>query len=160
MHYRASKVGKSDERTSLNRKVLYETGKEHMNAFTVPALGLTLLLGSACAIGAQQDSTTGQTVPADNTEVNQRDKDQSQPTADQQKENQSDRKIAQQIRQAIVGDKSLSTYAGNVKVIVQDGAVTLKGPVRSEQEKRAVEEKAAQVAGADKVTDQIEIAPK
>ena len=124
------------------------------------ALGLAILLGSSGAVLAQQDTNTGQAVPSDSSKVNQRDKDQTQPTAEQQKENKSDREIARQIRQAIVKDKSLSTYAHNVKVIVQGGAVTLKGPVRSDEEKQAVEAKAAQVAGADKIADQIEVAPK
>jgi hyperosmotically inducible periplasmic protein len=122
------------------------------------ALALTMSLGSAGA-GLAQDAN-GQGSPPDNTKVNQRDKDQAQPTADQQKETKSDREIARQIRRAIVKDKSLSTYAHNVKVIVQDGAVTLKGPVHSDEEKRAVEAKATQVAGADKVTDQIDVTPK
>lgn len=60
--------------------------------------------------------------------------DKSQPTADQQKENKSDREIAKEIRQSIVKDKSLSTYGHNVKIIVQNGVVTLKGPVRSDED--------------------------
>jgi hyperosmotically inducible protein len=131
-----------------------------MKRFTSPALALAILLGGTGALWSQQDSSASQNVPADNTKVNQRDKDQAQPTADQQKENKPDRQMAQQIRQAIVKDKSLSTYAHNVKVIVQDGAVTLKGTVRSDEEKQTIEAKATQVAGADKVTNQIEIAPK
>jgi hyperosmotically inducible protein len=134
--------------------------KDSMKRFTSPALALAMLLGGTGALWSQQDSGASQNVPADNTKVNQRDKDQAQPTADQQKENKPDRQMAQQIRQAIVKDKSLSTYAHNVKVIVQDGAVTLKGTVRSDEEKQAIEAKATQVAGAEKVTDQIEIAPK
>jgi osmotically-inducible protein OsmY len=55
-------------------------------------------------------------------------------------------------------DKSLSTYAHNVKVIAQDGQVTLKGPVRSENEKKTVEAKAVEVAGAGHVSNQITIA--
>jgi osmotically-inducible protein OsmY len=43
---------------------------------------------------------------------------------------------------------------------VHDGAVILKGPVRSDEEKQAIQEKAAEVAGADKVTDEIEVAPR
>jgi hyperosmotically inducible protein len=131
-----------------------------MKSLTSPALALAILIGSSGTVLAQQDSNGGQSVPADNTKVNQRDKDQAQPTADQQKENKSDREIAREIRQSIVKDKSLSTYAHNVKVIVQNGAVTLKGPVHSDEEKQAIESKAAQVAGADRVTDQIEVAPK
>jgi len=93
---------------------------------------------------------------ADNTKVN---KDTS-PTADQQKMNASDRELAQKVRKAIVDDKTLSTYAHNVKVIARDGTVTLKGPVRSAEEKTAVEAKATEAAGAGKVTNELTIAPK
>lgn len=93
----------------------------------------------------------------DNTRVNKRDTKPGQATADQQKENMSDREMARRIRRAVVSDKSLSTYAHNVKIIAQNGKVTLKGPVHSEDEKRAVEAKAAEVAGKDNVTDQISV---
>ncbi len=59
-----------------------------------------------------------------------------------------------------MNDKSLSTYAHNVKIISQDGAVTLKGPVRTDGEKRAIEAMAAQIVGQDKVTSQLEVKPK
>ena len=92
----------------------------------------------------------------DNTAVNKRDRDRSEPTADQQKSNVSDRDLTKRIRQSIVGDKSLSTYAHNVKVISQNGTVTLKGPVKSDDEKQAVLSKAVAVAGSsDKVVDQM-----
>ena len=57
-------------------------------------------------------------------------------------------------------DKSLSTYAHNVKIITQNGQVTLKGPVRSEDEKRTVEAKAAEIAGESKVTSELNIKPQ
>ncbi len=97
---------------------------------------------------------------ADNTKVNQRDQSPSEPTSDQQKNDTSDRDITRQIRQAIIGDKSLSTYAHNVKIITQYGQVTLKGPVRSDDEKRAVEAKAAEIAGESKVTSELAVKPK
>jgi hyperosmotically inducible periplasmic protein len=112
-------------------------------------------------VWAQQDSDTGQSAPpADNTKVNQRDRNQSEPTADQQKENPNDRQLAAQIRRALVKDKSLSTSAHNVKIVAQNGMVTLKGPVNSDTEKQAVEAKAAQIAGADKVTSDIQVRSK
>jgi hyperosmotically inducible protein len=120
---------------------------------------ITSLFGSVCAI-AQDADTQNVPTPADNTRVNQRDQDANQPTADQQKDNRSDRDITQQIRRAIVKDKSLSTYAHNVKIITQNGQVTLKGPVRSDDEKRAVESKAASVAGDSKVNNQLDVKPK
>jgi hyperosmotically inducible protein len=131
-----------------------------MKGFTVKAvLAQLVLLSSLGVLWAQQDTTAGQ-APADNTKVNQRDRNQTEPTADQQKENGSDRELARQIRRALVKDKSLSTNAHNVKVIAQGGMVTLKGPVKSEEEKQAVEAKAAQIAGSDKVTSEIQVAPK
>src|ERR1700732_2895806 len=117
-----------------------------------------LLLSSLLSVGslfAQQS-----TAPADNTTVNQRDRNSNEPTADQQKNNLSDRDITQQIRRAIVKDKSLSTYAHNVKIITKNGQVTLKGPVRSDDEKRAIEAKATEIAGENKVTSELDIKPK
>ena len=93
---------------------------------------------------------------ADNTKKNQ---DQVPPTADQQKMNTPDRTITQRIRKSIHQDKSLSTYAHNIKIVTQAGKVTLRGPVMSEEEKAALEDKAAAVAGKGNVTNQLEIAP-
>jgi hyperosmotically inducible periplasmic protein len=118
----------------------------------------TVVLGSVVCF-AYQD-TGSSSAPADNTKVNQRDRDPSSPTADQQKENRPDRELAAQIRKSLVKDKSLSTNAHNVKVIAQNGSVTLRGPVDSEQEKKAVEAKATQIAGADKVTSELQVGPK
>jgi osmotically-inducible protein OsmY len=92
----------------------------------------------------------------DNTKRN---KDQTDPSADQQKMNPADRAITQKIRKAIHEDKGLSTYAHNIKVITQDGKVTLRGPVRSEDEKSNLQAKVAEIAGQDNVTNQLEVAP-
>jgi hyperosmotically inducible protein len=115
------------------------------------------LLVGTWALASAQDASQ-QSAP-DNTKVNQRDKDRTEPTADQQKESKSDRDIAQQIRQSIVKDKSLSTYAHNIKVISQSGTVTLKGPVKSAEEKNAIEAKAAGIVGQDKIINQLEVKP-
>src|SRR5579871_1886690 len=111
-----------------------------------------LLLSAGVVASAQEPSSQQAPPAADNTKVNERDRSQTEPTADQQKDNRSDRDITQQIRQSIMKDKSLSTYAHNIKIVTQDGQVTLKGPVRSEEEKKAVEAKATEVAGENKVT--------
>src|SRR5579862_9782640 len=76
---------------------------------------------------------------ADNTKMNKGDAEKDATTADQQKMSPSDRAISQKIRAEIMKDKSLSTYAHNVKVVTQDGKVKLKGPVRTPEEKSAVE---------------------
>jgi hyperosmotically inducible periplasmic protein len=109
---------------------------------------IALLAGSlAVFAGAQQP---------DNTKTNKNER----PTADQAKNNPSDRDTMQQIRQSITSDKSLSTYAHNVKVISKGGKVTLKGPVRSEEEKRAVEAKAEEVAGKGNVVNDLTVKPE
>jgi osmotically-inducible protein OsmY len=97
--------------------------------------------------------------PPDNTKVNKQDRDKSAVTADQQKENATDRALTQKIRRSLLADKTLSTYAHNVKVVSQNGQVTLKGPVRTDAEKQAVEAKAREIAGADHVVDQMSVAP-
>jgi hyperosmotically inducible protein len=124
------------------------------------ALFAALFMSGWAVASAQQTTDQSATPQADNTKMNQQDRNANEPTADQQKADRSDREITQQIRKSITGDKSLSSYGHNVKVITQNGMVTLKGPVRSEEEKKAVEAKAAEVAGADKVTNEIDVQPK
>ena len=131
-----------------------------MNGSLIKVSRLLLPLGSlvfctslmAMPIPGKQDPQT----PPDNTKQN---KDQTNPTADQQKMNPADRALTQKIRKAIHQDTTLSTYAHNIKIISQDGKVTLRGPVRSEEEKNNIEAKAVAVAGQGNVTDQLEIAP-
>ena len=95
----------------------------------------------------------------DNTKTNTRDRDQGAVTADQQKETAEDRALTQKIRQALINDKSLSTYAHNVKIITINGQVTLKGPVRSDDERHTVEAKAIGVAGDGHVKNEMSVAP-
>jgi len=118
-----------------------------------------LLLGVGVLMHAQESSS--QTPPAaDNTKTNERDRGANEPTADQQKDNRSDRDTTQQIRRSIVNDKALSTYAHNVKIITQHGQVTLKGPVQSEDEKKAIEAKAAEIVGENKVSSELSVKPQ
>jgi hyperosmotically inducible periplasmic protein len=118
-------------------------------------LGSLALSASLMAAPVLRDQDTQQPA-ADNTKNN---KDQTPPTADQQKMNPADRATTQKIRKAIHEDSTLSTYAHNIKIITQDGKVTLRGPVRSEDEKTNIEAKAVAVSGQGNVTNQLEIAP-
>ncbi|HLZ91847.1 MAG TPA: BON domain-containing protein [Candidatus Acidoferrum sp.] len=122
-------------------------------------LGTSLLIGPALMAQSVQQQSDPQQTPPDNTKTNKRDREQNARTADQQKMNPSDREITKKIRMAIHEDKVLSTYAHNIKIITQDGKVTLKGPVRSEEEKNNVGAKAAAVAGDGNVTNQIDVTP-
>jgi osmotically-inducible protein OsmY len=74
-----------------------------------------------------------------------------------QKMSKADRDLTQKIRKSVVSDKSLSVAAHNVHIAAQDGAVTLTGTVKSEDEKKAVEDKATEIAGAGKVTSQLTV---
>jgi hyperosmotically inducible periplasmic protein len=109
---------------------------------------------------ATSSAAFSQQSAADNTRNNQQDRSDDRPSADQQSNNTADQSLTRQIRQAILSDKSLSTYAHNVKIISQDGQVTLRGPVRSKEEKRVVESKAAEIAGDGKVTSELQVAPQ
>ncbi len=120
----------------------------------VHALTLGTLLFGVGQLGAAQDP---QQPAPDNTKINKRDRAPSQPTADQAKETSSDRNTMQQIRKAIMADKSLSTYGHNVKVISQHGKVTLKGPVHTEEERRNIEAKATEIAGVGNVANQLSV---
>ena len=94
----------------------------------------------------------------DNTKINQRDKDPNAPTAGSQKMNATDQALTAKIRRAVIADKTLSTYAHNVKIISQDGVVTLKGPVRTDAEVTNLMAKATDAAGGpDKVVNQLSV---
>jgi osmotically-inducible protein OsmY len=113
------------------------------------AFGATIL---AAGLMAAQDSTT----QPDNTKMNKGDGSKSALTADKQSNMKSDRELTRQIRKSVIEDKTLSTYGHNVKIVSQNGMVTLKGPVKSDDEKLNIESKAVQVAGdKSKVDDQL-----
>jgi hyperosmotically inducible protein len=111
-----------------------------------------ILLTPKCTLG--QDQSTAPTAAPDNSAKNKA----HTTTADQQSEVSSDRMLTQKIRKSIIADKSISMYGHNVKIITKDGAVTLKGPVHSDDEKQNIGAKAADAAGgADKVTNQLTV---
>ncbi len=98
------------------------------------------------------------TEPVDrtNTGVNVRDRDSTAKTPLDQNENKADIQITADIRKRVVATE-MSVNAHNVKIITQDGMVTLRGPVKTEDEKQTIEQIALAVAGADKVDNQLEV---
>ena len=124
------------------------SGVSRLRPYAGIALALTLLI--PCASFGQDQHTTTPDNSANNKAHSQ--------TADEQSSTTSDRMLTKKIRQELIADKSLSTYGHNVKIITQNGMVTLKGPVHSEEEKQTIASKAAEVAGsADKVNNQLSI---
>ncbi len=97
---------------------------------------------------------------ADNTERNVRDRDDKTLTPLDQGGSDSDRAITQEIRKAVVADDSLSMNAHNVKIITIDGTVTLRGPVKSTDEKAKIASIAKKVAGAKSIENQLEVEAK
>jgi osmotically-inducible protein OsmY len=118
---------------------------------------IALLAGMLAAGVAVSTLRAQNSTQPDNTRNNKQEAANGAVTADQQKNNRSDREVTKEIRKAVMSDKSLSINAHNVKIITQDGAVTLKGPVRSEDERKSIVAKAEQVAGTGKVTDQLTV---
>jgi len=117
---------------------------------------LAVLAGGSPLVYAQTSNTGKTATPdADNTRMNKADQKNTQPTAQNQSNEKADRELAAAVRKAIVSDKSLSTNAHNVKVIAKDGTVTLRGPVRSDDEKTKVSQLTRQVEGVSNVDDQL-----
>jgi osmotically-inducible protein OsmY len=127
---------------------------------TVLLFSLALfILGVYARTGHSTERTTSppaQTAP-DNTGRNVRDRGGDTLTPGDQSESQADRTLTQQIRQAVVGDKSLSTTAKNIKIITNNGVVTLRGPVNDAHEKEKIEAKAQQIAGVNRIDNQLEV---
>lgn len=123
------------------------------------ATGSTKTSDKTHAHTTDDDKGKADPVAADNTGTNKRDRDDHAKTADQAKSDKSNVQIAADIRRSVVDDKSLSTNAHNVKIIVEADKVTLKGPVASKAEKATIAKKAADVVGRRKVVDEMSVAP-
>ncbi len=118
------------------------------------ALGLLSILVTSIPIAMAQDATP---VPPDNSAVNARDRQPGAMTAGQQSNEKGDMELTRRIRSEVVKNDSLSTMAHNVKIITANGSVTLRGPVRTEAEKTSIGSIAQNVAGTDKVDNQLEV---
>jgi osmotically-inducible protein OsmY len=114
---------------------------------------------SETASVSAQDSSTKTAPDADNTVNNKPDHAGSGTTADVQRNDKGDLQLTASIRQSIVADSSLSTYAHNVKIVVENGQATLKGPVRTQEEKSTIAAKAAAIVGRDHVVDEMNVTP-
>jgi hyperosmotically inducible protein len=137
-------------------------------------LGL-LLLGTSALAGTPEQSSSKSKVDAgtkgtpqraqdpgvdpSTSAVNERHNLPGEANADRQSNEQSDLDLTAKIRRSIVDDKSLSTSAHNVKIVAQNGQVTLKGPVRSEAEKNAIQQQASSIAGQPNVKNELDVQP-
>jgi len=132
-----------------------------MNAITYSAaatLAFLLFAGNvAAADGTLQLAASDQRPDADDTERNVRDRKDTTLTPMDQGGSESDRTITQEIRRAVVAQDRFSTNAKNVKIITVDGVVTLRGPVKTADEKATIATLAGRTAGAKRVDNQLEL---
>jgi osmotically-inducible protein OsmY len=115
-------------------------------------LVLACLTGLSVAAMAADEKTE-----ADNTARNERDRSGQTQTSGDQSNSSADLKITQAIRQALMKDGELSTTAKNIKVITDNGQVTLRGPVKDAQERVRVDQLAKSAAGGARIVDQLDI---
>lgn len=137
----------------------------------IKVLGLTLAFSSTIAMATDSmnasssgamhtSSSSGKgavTKDADNSDLNARDKNGNTLTPQKQTNAQSEIDVLAAVRSAIVDDKNLSMAAHNVKIMVANGAVTLRGPVKSSAEKARVEEISRKIAGVTSVDNRLDI---
>jgi osmotically-inducible protein OsmY len=121
---------------------------------------LSLLCVSALALPAlAADPKTEHATPApvDNSARNERDRSGDTKTSGDQSNSNPDIQTTAAIRRAVVADDSLSMTAKNVKIITENGVVTLRGPVQTAAEKAAIAKHAAEAGGKAKIVDQLEV---
>ena len=119
-----------------------------------------LLLTCLSAFSLAALAADDKKVDADNTAKNERDRSGETQTSGDQSNNSADLKTTQAIRQALMKDSELSATAKNIKVITTNGHVTLRGPVRTSQEKAKVDQLAKSAAGGAQIEDQLEVTNK
>jgi hyperosmotically inducible protein len=125
------------------------------------ALALSMTVSAVPARSEEPQTTAppaSAAAPADNTAQNVRDKGGDTITPMSQSESKPDLNLAANIRRAIVKDDRLSTTAKNIKVITDNGKVTLRGPVKTSDEKTLIAGKARAIAGQGNVNDQLDVA--
>jgi hyperosmotically inducible protein len=132
-----------------------------MKKFLLPLYASFLMVYSSQAQQAtptpRDPAAASDATEADNTKRNASEQNKDTDTAEKQSNSKDDLALTQKIRQAVMKDGSLSMNAKNVKIIAQDGKITLKGPVDSQKEKDTIGTEAGEIAGKDKVDNQLEV---
>jgi osmotically-inducible protein OsmY len=132
-----------------------------MKKFLLPLYASFLIVyssqGQQATPTPHDPATASDSTEADNTKRNSSEQNKNTDTAEKQSNSKDDLALTQKVRQAVMKDGSLSMNAKNVKIIAQDGKITLKGPVDSQQEKDKIGTEAGEIAGKDKVDNQLEV---
>jgi hyperosmotically inducible protein len=132
-----------------------------MIKFLLPLFASCLMVyfsqGQQATPSPSERTAASDATEADNTRRNSSEQNKNTKTAEKQSNSKDDLTLTQRVRQAVIKDGSLSMSAKNVKIIAQDGKITLKGPVDSQQEKDTIGTEAGEIAGKDKVDNQLEV---
>jgi len=116
-------------------------------------LAITCLSALSLAALAADDEKS----KPDNTATNERDRSGETKTSGDQLNSSADLKTTQAIRQALMKDDELSMTAKNIKVITANGHVTLRGPVKTVQEKTKIDQLAKSAAGGAQIDNQLDV---
>jgi len=161
-----STMGTSPGQTYPSTNTSGPTGSGWGNGSTGSSSSPSNMTGSSASTGSGTTGSASNTPSAtpppaatapDNSGVNKRDKNSGAVTPMDQGTSDGERRITANIRKLVVADKSLSFTAKNVKIITVGTKVTLRGPVKSDQEKTAIESYARGIAGVTEVDDQLEV---
>jgi hyperosmotically inducible periplasmic protein len=117
----------------------------------------TLLFLACLSTASLAAMATDDKTKPDNTAINERDRSRETQTSGDQSNSSADLKITQAIRQSLMKDSELSTTAKNIKIITNNGQVTLRGPVKNVQEKAKIDQLAKSAAGGAKIDDQLDV---
>jgi hyperosmotically inducible periplasmic protein len=117
---------------------------------------ILLALASLSAFSLAALAGNEKTKP-DNTAINERDRSGETKTSGDQSNGSADLKTTQAIRQALMKDGELSMTAKNIKVITANGQVTLRGPVKTAQEKAKIDQLAKSAVGGAKIDNQLDV---
>jgi osmotically-inducible protein OsmY len=117
-----------------------------------------IILALACLSAFSLAALAGnEKAKPDDTAINERDRSGETKTSGDQSNSSADLKTTQAIRQALMKDGELSTSAKNIKVITANGHVTLRGPVKTAQEKAKIDQLAKSAAGGAQIDNQVDV---
>jgi hyperosmotically inducible periplasmic protein len=131
-----------------------DTGTQTKTKGTMKGIILALACLSAFSLAALAGDEKAK---PDNTATNERDRSGETKTSGDQSNSSADLKTTQAIRQALMKDGELSTAAKNIKVITANGHVTLRGPVKTAQEKAKIDQLAKSAAGGAQIDNQLDV---
>jgi hyperosmotically inducible periplasmic protein len=118
--------------------------------------GIILALASLSVISVAVLADNEKARP-DNTSINERDRSGETKASGDQSNSSADLKTTQAIRQALMNDGELSMTAKNIKVITANGHVTLRGPVKTAQEKTKIDQLAKSAAGGAQINNLLDV---